>query len=209
MIFYVAVCKQVVDSTFIVNMLLCCSNVRSFLEASVTKMKSVFPLTNNILRLAPIILPNNRAQYTLSDVREIALAFPLSEMEVDSIESEWLDFLSEDEPSGVIDPAQFWGKANSFNKPNLCKLMQSLMALPHSNASSERMFSMLKKIFTDERTQLSHSTITSLLSVKVNTKQCCLNSVFDRDMLKSIKKAARTHNENYRSEGNTNAIQLE
>ena len=37
---------------------------------------------------------------------------------------------------------------------NLAALMKSLLCIPHSNASSERTFSMVRKIITESRTSL-------------------------------------------------------
>ena len=71
------------------------------------------------------------------------------------------------------------------------------MFLPHSSASSERVFSMLKKIYTDTRSRLNKSTITSLLSVKINTPQCCNATEFS-DVITKIKRSAGEHNMSYK-----------
>ena len=50
----------------------------------------------------------------------------------------------------------------------LCKLMFGLLTIPGSNADSERGFSMLRKIHTDQRANLDQSTIISLMTMKFN-----------------------------------------
>ena len=64
---------------------------------------------------------------------------------------------------------RFWaliGKDGRFK--NLAQLMMALLCIPHSNASSERVFSMVRKIVTENRTRRDNSTLCSLLSCKIN-----------------------------------------
>jgi len=176
------------------------STVREFLEAATSKMLKLFPLTDPVLRIAPILLPKNRDQFTLTDVVEAARKFPVLKLDATQLELEWLDYLVMDvEARFEKNPELFWGHKSEDVLPLLTKLMRCLMALPHSNASSERMFSMLKKIHTEQRPSLSHAVITSLMSVKVNLDTCCYNTKFDAKALKSIKKAAMAYNESYQS----------
>jgi hypothetical protein len=60
----------------------------------------------------------------------------------------------------------FWWKVSQMKTANeeprfpaLCKLMFSLLSIPSSNADAERGFSILRKIHTDQRSNLDHSTI--------------------------------------------------
>ena len=50
---------------------------------------------------------------------------------------------------------------------NLAALMKSLLCISHSNASSERTFSMVLKIITESRTSLHNDTACALLSCKL------------------------------------------
>jgi hypothetical protein len=170
-------------------------NARAFVEASVSKMKATFPLADPVLKLLPIIDPKNRVKYKPSHIVTLAKALAFSATEVESMENEWLDFLAEDEFEGS--PTACWGKVAMASVPNLTKLLRALMTLPHSNASSERVFSMLKKIFSDERSQLKQSTLRSLLSVKMNLHGCCTSSEFTTAMRTKIKRAAASHNARY------------
>ena len=51
---------------------------------------------------------------------------------------------------------------------NLVTLIKSLLCIPHSNASSEKIFSMVRKIVTESRTSLHYDTVCALLSCKLN-----------------------------------------
>ena len=133
-----------------------------------TKMKSSFPLADPIFKLVPIIKPTNRAKFTSGDVRRLAIAFDFEEEEIEAAENQWLDYSAEDEFVGSV--TECWGIEAIESKPSLARLMHAIMSMPHSNANSERVFSLLKKIYTETRSRLEQSTIISLLSVKLNTK---------------------------------------
>ena len=65
--------------------------------------------------------------------------------------------------------------------------------LPHSNADPERLFSMVNKVETDQRGSMKASTVTNLISVKMNTDSACYDSeaegLFTSELLKSAKSA--------------------
>ena len=72
--------------------------------------------------------------------------------------------------------------------PSLYKLMIGLLTIPASNADSERGFSVLRKIRTDQRSNLNQSTIIALMTIKLNSDDCCYNCELSDD-LKQCKKA--------------------
>ena len=51
---------------------------------------------------------------------------------------------------------------------HLTALMKSLLCIPHSNTSSEKTFSMVRKTVTENRTSLHNDTVCALLSCKLN-----------------------------------------
>ena len=76
----------------------------------------------------------------------------------------------------------FWlevGKMTTFEgQPRfnlLHKLMSGLMSIPVSNTDSERGFSILRKIHTDQRSNIDQSTIVALMTIKFNIDKCCLD----------------------------------
>ena len=72
---------------------------------------------------------------------------------------------------------------------NLAKLMAELLAIPSSNADSERGFSILRKIHTDQRLNLNQSAIVALMSLKFNSDDCCHVVQFEQEQLKTCKKS--------------------
>ncbi len=72
--------------------------------------------------------------------------------------------------------------------PLLLRLMSCLMSIPASNADSERGFSMLRKVHTDQRLSQKQSTIISLMTIKFKSEECCHDSIFSDELLTKCKK---------------------
>ena len=60
--------------------------------------------------------------------------------------------------------------AGHYKYSTISKLMKTYLLLPHSNADSERVFSMVNKICTEHRADLAQDTVAGVLSVKVNSR---------------------------------------
>ena len=73
--------------------------------------------------------------------------------------------------------------------PLLARLMTTLSVIAHSNAGSECVFSMYRKIDTDSRSQLGNNTLHALLSCKIKTDNPCYSFVPEKDLLKLAKVA--------------------
>ena len=73
----------------------------------------------------------------------------------------------------------------------LHKLMSGLMSFPVSNADSERGFSILRKIRTDQRSNLDQSTIVALMTIKFNIDNCCLDIEVPPELLHECKMATK------------------
>ena len=93
-------------------------------------------------------------------------------------------------------PGAFWHNIAQMRSldgeqrfPFLSKLMAGLLSIPSSNADSERGFSMLRKIHNDQRSNLDHSTIVSLMSLKFNCDSCCYDTKLTSELLSDCKKA--------------------
>ena len=71
--------------------------------------------------------------------------------------------------------------------------MAGLLAITSSNVDSERGFSILRKIHTDQRSNLDQSTVVALMSLKYNSDDCCHEVQFEQELLKTCKKATSTH----------------
>ena len=60
--------------------------------------------------------------------------------------------------------------AGHYKYSTISKLMKTYLLLPHSNADSERVFSMVNNIYTEHRADLVQDTVAGVLSVKVNSR---------------------------------------
>ena len=66
-------------------------------------------------------------------------------------------------------------KCRDVSQQHLIKLIEYIFCLPGTNASTERVFSQMNNIWTEEKTQLKVSTLRSLMMLKFNIKLSCLD----------------------------------
>ena len=95
---------------------------------------------------------------------------------------------------------QFWHTMGNLKLPSgqkqfshLYQLSKIVLTLPHSNADTERVFSMLKKIQSDSRDSLADKTIHSLLSVKINNPVECHQYKPEPDLVRAAKSACASY----------------
>ena len=104
--------------------------------------------------------------------------------ECKSLEEFWSTMGRLPAPAGEMGAHRFGSLAN------FCKL---LLVLPHSTADPERLFSMIGKIDTAQRSSLLPSTVRDVLSVKLNVDQECYKSreLFTLQLLGQARKATK------------------
>ncbi len=188
------------------------SAVKQFYLATLKKMFKKFPFEDTLLQDLGIIRPNKTASYTVNTVHRLAKRFPQIELasscSLDCLAEEFTDFVlspsdlpplmyykdcnGTDKPR----PGPFWWEVGKMKTllgesrfPKLAKLMAGLLSIPCSNADSERGFSILRKIHTDQRSNLDQSTLISLMSIKYNCDDCCHEAKLDDQLLTNCKKA--------------------
>jgi hypothetical protein len=178
-----------------------CSNARAFLIATIKKMQKVFPLADDILPILAIADQQKRDRFSVTEVRTLARKFQFDDTEIDAVETDWRSFSSEvfDDETLTVSPVDFWSKSSY---PTLASLMRIVLSIPHSNASSERVFSMLKKITTDQRHSLDQATVQSLLATKLNFQGCCLDvkRKLNTDLKQKLKTATMEYNRAHSSQ---------
>lgn len=81
-----------------------------------------------------------------------------------------------------------------FRYSNLCRLAFICLSLPHSNAETERCFSLVRKVQSDYRGQLNNQTLNSLLNVRINLKTECFRYEATKEVLEKAKKASVEYN---------------
>ncbi len=93
--------------------------------------------------------------------------------DIQAIDTEWrllANSLDSMNVTSDMTPQNFWGTVsvtrqcdNALMFPNLAAFMQTLLSLPHSSASVERIFSAVNRMKTETRNKLSTETISGLL----------------------------------------------
>lgn len=158
-----------------------------------------------------ILNPEKTASFSSATVVELAKRFP----QLGLNDSESLKCLKEEFSDFTLSPADlptpqhydavgltkrvcagpFWSEVGKMKTltgeprfSRLYQLMAGLLSIPCSNADAERGFSVLRKVHTDQRASLNQSTIISLISLKMNNNDCCLDTKFS-ELLASCKMA--------------------
>ena len=149
--------------------------IKAFYSATLQKFFKNFPFGDTILQDLGIVQPTKTKSCTVSTINRLAERFP--QIELDSPDSfhllaqEFTDFLlsPEDLPAlryykncnevEKLHPGLFWWEVGKIKTllgglrfANLAKLIAGLLAIPSSNADSERGFSILRKIHRDQST---------------------------------------------------------
>ena len=176
------------------------NSVRGFYVRIVDKMIEKFPFGNQVLGHLSILNPYK--EMNPHSVCELGRKYNLvSSDDLDNLADEAQDYyltpkseLPTLEEGGRID--EYWLKVFKLQTGSgklrfslLGDVMKPLMSIPNSNADSERVFSMLRKIHTEFRSNLDNDTICSLLSSKINVDGCCYNAAVTKDHFKAAKKA--------------------
>lgn len=168
-------------------------SVRSFYKTAVSKIISKFPFNDATLKKLQVLDPRNRFTVATADVLDLAHQFTsFTNDDTDSLTMEYLDFCScTDEELPPFDPKtntaidNFWANVedittvtdlNSLRFGKLAQLSKALLLLPHSNADPERLFSMVRNIYTEQTRQMDPTTLNSLLCVKINNGTPCFEN---------------------------------
>lgn len=185
------------------------TSIRKFYESVTAKMLAKFPFKDPVISSLRFLNPTTRGGLQPSILTDLARRFPslIPKDQWDQLEAEFLDFqtipsmelpnFSEDTRTDI-----FWGEViamknritNTPRFPLMAKIVRAVMTIPNSNAECERIFSMMKKIHTDTRSNLDNSTLCALLTVKVNNTQKCHSFKPSKDILKTAKKACVGYN---------------
>ena len=194
--------------------------VRNIYKASTEKMLVKFPFGDSLMKDMRLIQPQHTSSFSINTVLSLAECFPQlginDSASLDRLREEFLDFKltpaaelheikeckaadSKKRPKAVL----FWlevGKMKTMEGqprfPHLhSKLVSGLMSIPISNADLVRAFSVLRKIHTDQRSSLDHSTVrvVSLMALKFNLDECCLDVELSEELLKSCKQATKKY----------------
>ena len=170
------------------------SGVRKFYITVATTIIKKFSFNDTLLNDLAILFPENKTEVSRSTVSRLGRRFnaAVSDEQCDSLDEEVLDYLllspellpkchkEAGKPTNVEKLCEYWQKIGEMKTasgelrfPNLTKLFKCLLSLPHSNADTERVFSIVRKILTEQRSQLDQSTLCALIGCKLNNSHPC------------------------------------
>ena len=160
------------------------TGVRDFYCAVATTIVKKFPFKDSVLDDVAYLFPDNRATVDMAAVSRMANRFQAAvpEQLLDALEEEVLDYKLAPLSSmpTTTDICSYWQEVGqmyvlngTLRFPNLAKLAKCILTLPLSNADTERVFSIVKKIVTSYRTDLEQTTLCALVSCKLNSDCNC------------------------------------
>ena len=188
------------------------SGVKDFYKAVISTIIKKFTFSDSVVDDIAFLLPNKHDNVTTAPVLRLARRFSVAvpPEALDAIEEETLDYMllpPSSLPSIVHeadkneDLCGYWQQIGKIVKadgsvrfPHLTRLAQRLLALPVSNAETERVFSIMRKIVTDYRTQLDQRTLCALVSCKLNSDCRCFELATPNGLLQQARTATMEYN---------------
>lgn len=183
-------------------------SVRKFYISITSKMLAKFPFDDPVVCGLALLNPKNRGDLPPSAITDIARRFPnlVAEEDFTNLEEEFLDYqttpASEFPSCDSVRTDEFWGSilhlSNRITQksrfPLMKKVISAVLTIPNSNADCERVFSIVKKIQTDMRSNLDNSTLCALLTSKLNQTEKCHSFKPTKEQLKCAKSACVCYN---------------
>ncbi|XP_061191661.1 uncharacterized protein LOC133199855 [Saccostrea echinata] len=162
-------------------------SVREFYCTTTETMVKKFPFNDKVLKGIGFLNPSTKDKISTDDIVSLSERFcSFSQEEKRKLEDEAAEYILtplSDLPKFDPDTTtlnQYWNSLGKLKLPrgqkqfqHLYNLSKNVLTLPHSNADTERVFSVLKKIQSDSRDNLADKTIHSLLSSKINNPIEC------------------------------------
>ena len=191
------------------------NGVREYYKAIATTILKKFSFNDHVFDDVTVLLPESRSNLSCAAVIRLAKRFSAAAPPdiYDALEEEVLDYkLSPPSDFPDVDKegrecidnhklCSYWQSVGEMKTlcgtarfPYLSKLSKCLLALPVSNAETERVFSIVRKIVTDYRSQMDQSTLCALISCKVNNDTVCFQLQTPTPLLKQAKSATLNYN---------------
>lgn len=173
--------------------------------AAVDKKLKKFPFNCEMLKAVRLLNPNNRLQLTEGEVLLVAekLLPNFTDEQLDKLLDEWKIYQVQAVASlpefNGDDTALWWAqvfKRKDFvdgDKPLFTQLMK-LIKILYNQAPVERIFSMVRKVDTKFHTTISHYSICSMLSCKINCASDCYAVEIPNTLIRSAKTAINQYN---------------
>lgn len=189
---------EISDSSAVKQIKLDCLN---FYITSLEEMQNRLPINqnDNIFQsfefLKPEIALNKDRQIRNINFKLLTHHFGMNSLESDGIREEWntIALLLDEKKTNLIQESmeQFWysvSKMKDFDEkllfPNLSKLSKLVITLPHANADSERIFSVVTDIRTKKRNKIGHEALEAICIIRSyfsDLKTDCVNYKWKTD----------------------------
>ena len=176
-----------------------------FYEKFVTKLLKVFNFKSQTLNSLSFLDPARSQHESPSAFDKVEDNVSIS-FDKSAVKLEYREFSLDGEVTNLIevhqDAVQFWLHIRNMTSPMgslkylaLATLALNLLAIPASNADSERVFSLVRRIKTEFRSSLATETVSSLITCHFNNmSQCCENVKFSEALLCKAKKCTWQRN---------------
>lgn len=174
-----------------------------FYISAATDMQKRFPLTNSFFDSLKFLNP----QIALSLVKPNDLTYlqiiwdqfkSIEGIDGDHIDREWKNIatdFSDDaqkrEDLLTLSVEDFWnrlGKCKNFSDEyeycHVVRLAKLCMCLPHSNAETERVFSIITDVKTKKRNKLGNEALNAISIIRTSSDNCCQSFCVSKDHLK-------------------------
>lgn len=167
-------------------------------------MLKKLPMKSDLLKHAEVADISMRKKASYSSLDFMLRLFPnlLAAEEINNLDAQFAAYQYEDldeQSFSRIDAA--WGEIGKLTDASGCKkylalskLMLAILIIPHSNAPTERIFSIVRKNQTEFRPRLSTKSLSALLVEKTKTLtsgELCYKRTFSDKLLNAAKKATR------------------
>ena len=183
-------------------------SVVCFYEAFVTKQLKVFDFKSEILQSLAFLDPPKSQNMPPSTFSIIQKCLPVH-FDKAQVSLEFREFAADSQVTSVVsenrDALAFWMAVLRMKSPmeepkyvHLATLALELLAIPASNADSERIFSLVRSVKTDFRASLTLETLSSLIGCHFNA-YCCKLGKIDDASLKKAKACTCERNLSYNS----------
>lgn len=178
------------------------ANVKNYYIAAIRYMLKRFPFNDSLLLQAEVADPKLRLHKDFTSVRYFTERFPVlvKKADMDKLEGQFLNYQVDDcsgAPSDRVDV--FWCHMSKQTNENgqlqfdlLAGVMLAILTIFHSNADSERIFSVVTKNKNKFRPNLSTAVLSSIITHKMclhSSGNVCHNTNISKDILIKAKQA--------------------
>lgn len=179
--------------------------MKIFYQAFVSKLLNKFDFKSDMFRLLKFLDPTLCQSFPFSAFDKMNNIFPIP-FDKSAVTLEYREFaVDTDVDKSDKNTIKFWLNVKSMKSPmddykyiNLATLALHLLSIPSSNADSERVFNLVRRVKTEFRSNLLPETVSALVGLHFNTPEsCCEQSVFGTNLLDKAKSCTRERNLNY------------